>query len=86
VALTALDPYPFSLALFGQALWYEELDGFRDFSLFSLNEALFWQGRNLHLIGDSAGKAFLGTVVTKERALAEWGMTEGDGAWNVEIH
>ena len=24
-------------------------------------------------------------MVTKERALADWGMGEGDGAWNVEI-
>ena len=38
VALAALDHYPFSLAMFGQAHWYEKLDGFRDFSLFSLNE------------------------------------------------
>lgn len=25
-------------------------------------------------------------MVTKERALADWGMKEGDGAWNLSIH
>lgn len=42
---------------------------------------MFWRGRNLLLIGDSAGKTYKGDPVNKERVLRDWEIQEGDGAW-----
>ena len=54
--------------------------------MFLLNEQMFWEGRNLKLLGNSAGKQF-GDLLSKSKAtmLRDWNI-QGEGThghWQV---
>lgn len=71
--------FPFSIALFGQEFWYENLGGHRDPRIFQLNEDMFWKGKDYRCVADSNGKRFLsGETLDEERARRHWKMKEDE--------
>ncbi|CDW80610.1 cytosolic endo-beta-n-acetylglucosaminidase [Stylonychia lemnae] len=84
VAIDEIHKHDTSIAIFGQAFWYQRFDGYTNPRIFNLNEDIFWKGRNLVQFADSTGRLFpQGQQISKERMLKEWNMEVGDKAWAV---
>eukprot|EP00347_Sterkiella_histriomuscorum_P019439 403341624 len=87
-AFNEIVKYPFSIALFGQAYWYENHDGFQDSSIFNLNEEIFWRGKEMKLIADSTGKKYKisqddSGIICDEKICKDWNMEIADNKWKI---
>ena len=88
-AISEILKYPFSIALFGQALWYEQYQGCTDLNIFHINEDLFWRGRNLKLLADSSGKLYSRPdqpkiLSKKDKFLKDWNLNgDLDADWKI---
>jgi len=54
-AVDAIMDYDFSIALFGNAYFYESMGGFIDQNIQTMYEQIFWEGRNMDMVADDTG-------------------------------